>query len=222
MMNVVLGGRNETAYGAGTGQRAHGQSVVIPVLAHFRQGNGRHGYAAGKHVAHHRAEQGAGHHAAHGKPAAHVSHPLAGTVVDVLAEPGVEAQVSHEHEEHERRPGIAPRRAVKRLARRSERRRNALELSNEDESRGDKGKGHRNAEEKENEEQHETGHADLDGRHARHTVRGDVPHGEHARHGRHKGQQGLSRAVQTHGGSHALKKLRKQGHGQQTKPKLAK
>ena len=78
-------------------------------------------------------------------------HPFAGAIVDIFSKAGVKAQVAHEHEKHQRRPGVTARRGIQRLARGAEGGRNALELSDEHQPRGDQGEGHRHAEEKQRE-----------------------------------------------------------------------
>lgn len=207
--------RDEAADGPRTGQRAHGELVVVAVLAHLREGDGGHGDAARQHVPDDGPEQRAGGHAADGEPAAQVSEPLARAAVDVLAESGVEAQVAHEHEEHEGRPCIAAGRRVHGFAEGREARRNAAQVGDEDKAGGHECEGDGHAEEEEGEQEDEPGDAHDDAAHAGQPVRRDPPRADHGQACEAEGDGGPPVPGAAAGFREIFQEIVQQGEGEQ-------
>ena len=207
--------RDEAADGPRTGQRAHGELVVVAVFAHFREGDGGHGDAARQHVPDDGPEQRAGGHASDGEPAAQVPEPFARAAVDVLPKPGVEAQIAHEHEEHEGRPCVTAGRSVHGLAECREARRNPAQVGDEGEACGREREGDGHTEEEQGEQEDESKHAHGDAAHAGQLVRGDPPCAEHGQASEAEGEEGLPVPGAAAGFRKRFQQIVEQGDGKQ-------
>ena len=191
----VVERRDEASYGAGAGEAAYGEGVVVVALAHFRQGDGGHGHAACEGVAHHGAEGRAGAHAAGGEAAAPVPHPGAGGAVEVLTELPFKAYIAHEQEEHERRPVVAGHGVVPELTEHVPGGHGAAHVGDEHGGRGHEGVGHGHAREEQEEHERAAPHAEGHAGNAAHSVGGEPHEGGRGGKGRKQGKEHGSRAV---------------------------
>ena len=141
--------------------------------------------------------------------------PFARAAVDVLPEPGVEAQIAHEHEEHEGRPCVTAGRRVHGLAEGREARRNAAQVGDEDEAGGHEREGDGHTEEEQGEQEDEPKHAHGDAAHTGQLVRGDPPCAEHGQAPEAEGEDGLPVPGAAAGFRKRFQQIVEQGDGEQ-------
>ena len=94
-------GRNEDAHGAAGGDRAGGETFVVVVAAHGRDGDFSHGCRGGDGRARNGGKAAAGRYCRHGDAAALIAQPSLGGIIDVFGQCGTKHKDAHQYKQRQ-------------------------------------------------------------------------------------------------------------------------